>query len=321
LNDVTSPQNPLFTNSCSMKSFKEFDFIQSLPNLDSHGLLMGIGDDAAVFEGQHSWSISSDAMAERTHFNSDDDPEAIGKKLVSINLSDMAAMACEPRFFLLQLHLGKAWQSEEKLSKLKKGILDQLKKYNVPLIGGDTICTEENGLQLSGTILGSPYSFASVARSGAMEGDVIAVTGKLGGSFPKRHLNFEPRVDWSKSLNQSLHIHSLMDISDGLAGDLRHLCHRSEVHAEIDLYKLPIHPDVQSDPDPFLRALCDGEDYELLFTCRPEDFVRIPQDVPVTDIGRIVEGEDAQIKFRRSPDDDYEMMDLKGFEHGDSQKP
>lgn len=311
---------PLPNTHKAMKKFQEFNFIQSLPEQDAQGLLMGIGDDAAVFEGQHSWIISSDSMAEGSHFLSEDEPEDIGKKLVSISLSDMAAMACQPRFFLLQLHIGTTWQSEEKLSKLKKGILDQLKSFDVALIGGDTICTPEAGLQLSGTILGSPFSFASVARSGAREGDVIAVTGNLGGSFPHRHLNFEPRLEWSRRLNEALPIHALMDISDGLAGDLRHLCLRSEVHAEIELHKLPIHPDIQADPDPFKRAMCDGEDYELLFTCRPEDFVRIPRDIPVTDIGRIVEGEDAQISFRRNPNDHYEILDMKGFEHGSSSK-
>jgi len=301
-----------------MSPFKEFDFIQSLPDEDAKGLLMGIGDDAAVFEGQHSWAISSDAMAEGVHFLSDDDPQAIGKKLVSVNLSDMAAMACEPRFFMLQLHLGTSWQSGDKLKKLKKGILGQLKKYGVVLIGGDTITSKEPGLQLSGTVLGSPFHFASVARSGAREGDLIVVTGKLGGSFPRRHLTFEPRLDWARRLHESVNLHALMDLSDGLAGDLRHLCRRSEVHAELDLYKLPLHPEVQSDPDPFNRALCDGEDYELLFTCRPEEFVRIPKDIPVTDIGRIVEGEDALIYARRNPKDSYSILEARGFEHGNS---
>lgn len=303
-----------------MSQFREFDFIQSLPEVDAPGLLMGIGDDAAIFEGQHSWAVSSDAMAEGTHFEKNDSPELIGKKLVSINISDMAAMACQPRFFMLQLHLGTDWQSEDKISALKKGILDQLKAFDVPLIGGDTICTSSEGLQLSGTVLGSPFSFATVARSGAMEGDIIAVTGKLGGAYPARHLNVEPRLEWSKRLSESLHMHSLIDLSDGLAGDLKHLCERSEVHAELDLFKLPIHPDVQSDPDPFKRALCDGEDYELLFTCRPEDFVRIPRDIPVTAIGRIVEGEEAVILYRRNPDDAYEVMDFKGFEHNSDSK-
>jgi thiamine-monophosphate kinase len=143
-------------------------------------------------------------------------------------------------------------------------------------------------------VVGCVSPGAAVLRSGAREGDVVAVTGRLGGSFPGRHLTFTPRVAEARSLVLSGPPTAMMDLSDGLALDLRRLCDASGLGADIDAAEIPIHEDVADDPDPLRRALGDGEDYELLFTVDPTRWDALAAGwnhaVPLSRIGRMTRG-------------------------------
>lgn len=295
-------------------SFSEFGFIAQLPKCSAKGLLLGIGDDAALIQDNQVWAVSTDALAEGRHFLSSDAPELIGRKVAAVNLSDMAAMGCQPRFFLLNLHLSPDWANTEKVQAFMRGLLDLLRQYNTVLIGGDTVTSCGGGLQVSGTILGTPFHHRAILRSGAQCGDLIAVTGALGASFPHRHLSFTPRVDWSRLLCQSSQIHALMDLSDGLSQDLGHICDASGVGAELDLWKIPIHEDAMNRAEPLTAALSDGEDFELLFTLAEDQLNNIPREVKFSVIGRCT-GQSGLINARHQPHDPWFALERRGFKH------
>ena len=295
-------------------SFSEFGFISQLPKLPAKGLLLGIGDDAALIQDAQPWAVSTDALAEGRHFLSTDSPELIGRKVAAVNLSDMAAMGCQPRFFLLNLHLSPDWANTDKVQAFMRGFLNLLHQYETVLIGGDTVTSCGGGLQVSGTIMGTPFGKRAILRSGAQCGDLIAVTGALGGSFPHRHLSFTPRVDWSRQLCTSAQINALMDLSDGLSQDLGHICDASGVGAELDLWKIPIHEDAKNNAEPCSAALSDGEDFELLFTL-PEDHLKnCPSEVQYTVIGRCT-AQAGQINAHWRPNDPWFPLERKGFKH------
>jgi thiamine-monophosphate kinase len=296
-----------------MKGFSEFDFIAELPRRIGHGLQLGIGDDAAVF-GSESWAVSSDAMSEGSHFLALDDPEAVGKKLAAINFSDMAAMACEPRFILLNLHLGSDWTEKARLAALMQGFQGECERFDVILIGGDTVSTAQKGLHCSATVIGSPMGKTPVRRSGAQIGDVVAVSGPLGGSYPHRHLKVEPRLDVARKLVKMVDLHAMMDISDGLSQDLGHMLDRSGVGARLELGQIPLHRDSLERDDRLAAALGDGEDFELLFTLSPEDAESVSTELEMYPIGTIVEGE-GSLWGREHSGRPWQSLERCGFRH------
>lgn len=294
--------------------FKEFDWINSLPIAKPSEILdFGIGDDAAVFDGE-KWAISTDSLVENVHFDSSDSVAAIARKCVNVNLSDMAAMACEPLFFLFNLHRPNHF-SEQNLNELNCALSDTLEKHKVQLIGGDTVSSGSNQLTLVGTVIGRPFHEKPVYRSGAKLEDIICVTGNgLGGSYPQRHLSFEPRLLWSKLLSKNCRLHSMMDISDGLLQDLRHILDQSCCGAQLDLWKIPIHAQIQEDPKSLQRALSDGEDFELLFTLAENELKCIPDEVQYHRIGRMTD-EVGKIVGRKSPSQQSEELSVRGYSH------
>lgn len=296
-------------------NFREFDWIASLSSATAEGLILGIGDDGALFEGRGPWCISTDSLQEGVHFLRDDDPFSVGWKTVAVGVSDMAAMGCRPRFFLLNLHMTAAYAKS--LPFFRDGLQSALSRYKVSLIGGDTIFAETGPFSVAGVILGTPFAGKPVLRSGARPGDLICVTGPgLGGSFPRRHLNFEPRLEWGELLCKRSMPSAMMDISDGLLQDLGHILDRSGVSAELDLWKVPVSKDLSGPPEERLRrALGDGEDFELLFTLSEADFLRIPKDIPVSAIGRIREGK-GEIMARESADCPFKPFPRLGYSHG-----
>lgn len=296
-----------------MSHFQEFDFIKSLPSKSARGLELGIGDDAALFEAPGQWAISTDSMIENSHFQSVDSPEKIAQKLIRVNLSDMAAMGCEPRFFLLNLHLSNSW-SPEQLKQFKSGLIEELEARNLSLIGGDTVSAKNGPIHLVGTILGQPYLDRAITRDGAQVGDSVFVTGALGGSYPHRHLNFEPRNNWSRELCLNSKPNAMMDISDGLFRDLGHILDQSKVSAEINLDEIPIHPDLQNHHEALTKALGDGEDFELLFTLSPDLNSHLPESLPCKKIGQIISG-NGEIFAKKKHDPEYQVWPRLGFEH------
>jgi thiamine-monophosphate kinase len=208
-----------------------------------------------------------------------------------------------------------------------RGLGDQ---FHCPVVGGD-VGVWEGSLAISLSLLARPEGIIPVLRSGAKAGDALCVTGALGGAWrSSRQLAFTPRVREARALAGRYGLRAMIDLSDGLAGDLGHLCRASGVGAELRADLVPIHPDVftqlKLDPsDPAARknekalqaALTDGEDYELLFTLPADRADRLladqPLDVPVTRIGRIVEGTELVVtdpSGRRGP------LPAGAWEHG-----
>jgi thiamine-monophosphate kinase len=162
----------------------------------------------------------------------------------------------------------------EYAKELYLGMREAADPFDCPIVGGDT-GSWPGKLALSVTVLGRSDGIAPITRSGAKAGDEIYVTGPLGGSILGRHMTFEPRVYLARELARTGRITAMLDLSDGLSRDLRHICKQSGVGAVIEAARIPIHPDAAklSEKDgrtPLEHALHDGEDHELLFTASRE---------------------------------------------------
>ena len=268
-------------------------------------VLLGIGDDAARIAPQpnQEWLATVDVLSDGVHFTLETaTPEQIGRKAVAVNLSDIAAMAGEPVAAFVGIVLPRTC-GRTFAEKLYQGILTTCSEWNVCLAGGDTN-VGDGPLVISVTLLGQAHPKGSVLRTGAEVGDWIFTTGALGGSLQSgRHLDFTPRVREAWQLHETSNLHAMLDISDGLAGDLHHLLQNGELGARISAERIPIHPDVDEEL-PFIERLqhaCeDGEDFELLFTVAPEEGRRLLNDsslgIPLSWIGEITETSDVVLQ-------------------------
>lgn len=234
-------------------------------------------------------AMSTDAIVEGTHFLAEADPRDVGWKAMAVSLSDLAASGCRPRWALAAVSLRRGC-GDRYAQELLGGLLDAAARYGVSLVGGDTVSAEAPTM-LTTTVVGEPFPGGPITRKGAMPGDVLAVTGALGGSGLGRHLRPIPRVEEMGRLlafslelaseetasaarrdvpSSSEHsVHAAMDISDGLAVDLPRLCAESGVGAVIYNGAVPLSEDCRraadaSGRDAVSHALGDGEDFELL---------------------------------------------------------
>ena len=236
----------------------------------------GIGDDAAVVHlGRAETVATADLLIDGVHFHSaEHTPERIGHKALAVNLSDLAAMAAEPRAALVSLVLPRG--SDPALAeRLIQGMLPLADRHDCPIAGGDTNVAD-NALIVSVAALGEPTDRGVVRRDGARAGDALFVTGPLGGSLSGKHLDFEPRVAEALELARRFDLHAMMDLSDGLSLDLHRMMSDSDVGAEIDAAWVPItaaaHGRAMTSGRSALdHALDDGEDFELLFAVAEED--------------------------------------------------
>jgi thiamine-monophosphate kinase len=255
------------------------------------GVRIGIGDDAAALESSPGCVTlaTSDMLLEGVHFDLDlCDPLTLGRKSLSVNLSDIAAMGGTPRYCLLSLAVPQELPVEF-LDGFVTGFLERADEFGVALVGGDT-CASRGGLAVSVTVLGEQHPELVVRRSGARPGDLVFVTGTLGdsalglkllqggeraGEAVRRHLDPAPRVREGLALAQAQIPTAMIDVSDGLLADLGHILNLSGAGARLDLARLPLSPAFTAQmsalpEDPFLLPLAGGEDYELLFTTPPE---------------------------------------------------
>lgn len=231
------------------------------------------GDDCAlVGSTARGVLFAADMLMEGVHFDlSKTTPELVGRKALAVNLSDIAAMAGTPTAVTVTLALPRS-QGNALGDGIMQGMMTLAREYGVAIAGGDT--NSWNGpLVISVAILGDPHPKGSVKRNGAQPGDWIMVTGQLGGSIHSRHLTFSPRVAEARLLRDMYDLTSMIDLSDGLATDLRHILEASHVGARLNRSRIPIHPDCAQGPAAFEsqldHALRDGEDFELLFTVPP----------------------------------------------------
>jgi thiamine-monophosphate kinase len=231
-------------------------------------VLIGPGDDAAALR----WSedrpllVTTDMLLESSCFRlSEAGPRRVGRKAMAVNLSDIAAMAGKPVAAVVSAGLPR--QGGRRLAEeLYLGLREMADAFETAIVGGDTN-SWDGPLALSVTVLGEASPRGPVRRSGARPGDWLFVTGPLGGSILGKHLDFTPRVREALRLNELTDLHAMIDISDGLAADLNHLCRESGCGAVLDASAIPIAPAAHllSDGRTALEhALSDGEDFELL---------------------------------------------------------
>jgi len=280
----------------------------------------GVGDDAAVIDGGDKYMLfSTDMLTEGVHFDLSYLPlEHLGYKAIAINVSDIAAMNGIPSQVTVTLGLSNRF-SVEAVEKIYEGIEMACKDFKVDLVGGDTV-TSRSGLILSVSILGEVSKDRIAYRKGVQKGDIICVTGDLGGSFVglqvlerekevflanpdmqpdlekykyvvQRQLKPVSRMDIVYELAENKVVpRAMIDISDGLASELFHLSRKSEVGFNIYEDKLPVDKQtydtaVEFNLDPFTCVLNGGEDYELLFAIGQDDFEKLKNHPDIHFIG------------------------------------
>ncbi|HEX2183782.1 MAG TPA: thiamine-phosphate kinase [Rubrobacteraceae bacterium] len=289
-------------------------------------VLVPLGDDCAVLGlGDRTWAAASDMLVSGHHFEDWAAPEDVGYKAVAVNVSDVAAMGGSPRFVLAS---GGAPDPEVTL-RCMRGVLEACEAFGVYPLGGDT--TRADVLTVDVAILGE-LDAPPVLRSGARPGHLLAVTGELGASAagllalesgatdPERligkHLRPTPRVGAGR-LAARLGAGAMIDLSDGLASDARHVCERSGVGCRVDLDLLPVSEDARGflaslGREPGILAATAGEDYELLISA-PEPVIEALAEcagVPVTTVGEVTDG--SEVVFVRGGE---VVGGLSGWDH------
>ncbi|MBC7862996.1 MAG: thiamine-phosphate kinase [Bacteroidia bacterium] len=317
-------ENPSRTELSSLGEFGLIEHLKASVELQNESSLKGIGDDAAVIEYKNkAILVSTDMLVEGVHFDLTYVPlKHLGYKAVVVNVSDIYAMNGTPKQITVSIAMSNRF-SVEAVEELYSGILLACKNYEVDLVGGDTSASN-SGLVISITAIGEAEKEEIVYRSGAKDKDLICVTGDLGGAFmglqilerekkiytenPKlqpdlegkdyvleRQLKPEARKD-IPLLFKTLGIKptSMIDISDGLASELIHLCKQSETGCNLYEDKIPLDTQTfetarQFNMDPTVCALNGGEDYELLFTVPITDFEKVKNHPDITIIGHMLD--------------------------------
>lgn len=303
----------------------EFGLIERLTRQLKHyhaATLQGVGDDAAVIDiGENVLLLSTDLLIEGIHFDLTYMPfRHLGYKAAVVNFSDIAAMNGVPTQMTVSIAVSSRF-SAEALDEIYEGIRLACDKYKVDLVGGDT-SSSVTGLMLSVTILGQVKKGDEVYRSGAREGDLLCVTGDLGSAYmgllllerekkvyqanpamqPElsgfdyqvgRQLKPEARTD-IRNLMAGLGLKptAMIDISDGLASEILHICKKSNVGCKLFEEKIPIDEQTREmalefNIIPTVAALSGGEDYELLFTIRQDDYDKVKEVTGISIIGHM----------------------------------
>jgi len=275
---------------------------------------LDLSDDAAILDVPpgRQLVLAADAMVAGVHFLPDDPADTIGRKLLRVNLSDLAAMGAAPLGYLMTTAFTKgtddAW-----IAGFAAGLAEDQRVFGITALGGDTVATP-GPTSLSLTILGTVVPGRAIRRAGARAGDDVWVSGTIGdgalglrvlrgelddatGHLARRYRLPEPRLALGQAVADT--VHAGMDVSDGLVQDLGHLCRAARCGAEIDAAAVPLSAAaaalVARDAALLPIALTGGDDYELLFAAAPgaatavQDAARVA-GVPVTRIGRMVEG-------------------------------
>lgn len=291
----------------------EFGLIERIKaQFPSSDGVVGIGDDCAVLPQQSDMDslVSTDLLVEGIHFlRHDIHPYQLGWKSAAVNVSDVAAMGGRPTGTFLSIALPQDLEVKW-IDEFIRGYKALSDRFGVPLLGGDTTRSLST-ICINVGVMGQIAHNSAKLRSHAQVGDLICVTGPLGDSgaglqvileslerdsdavtLINRHYSPTPQVEAGIALAQTPGVHAMMDISDGIGSDIRHILKSSHVGAEIDIFQLPMSPELKRlckkhHWEPIHFAISGGEDYQLLFTMSPNTKPTISHTI----VGRIVEGD------------------------------
>ena len=321
------PEETSRTDINQLGEFGLIDHLASQFKVTQKETILGIGDDAAVLNyGSDTVIVTTDMLVEGIHFDLMYHPlKHLGYKAVVVNLSDICAMNAIPKHIVVSIALSNRF-SVEAVDEIYEGIRVACEAYGVDLVGGDT-SSSPRGLILSITATGTVAADRITYRSGAKPGDILCITGDLGAAYlglqilerekqvylshPEvqpdlgerkyiigRQLKPEARLESVQYFQKvGLLPTAMIDVSDGLASDLLHICKASNVGAFVEEAQVPIHDEARMQAlefqlDPITCALSGGEDYELLFTVDPKDLEKVRYMDSVYIIGEITKAED-----------------------------
>ncbi len=246
-----------------VKEIGEFGLISRIAQRikTDRSVIRGIGDDCAVLEfSKDKYQLfTCDMLVEGVDFFKNTDPFLIGRKALAVSVSDIAACAGIPRYCLVSLGLPPD-TSVDFVDRFLKGMLSIAKDYAINITGGDISRAPQISVDVS--MLGVVEKRRLLLRSGALKGDIIFVSGSLGGSLSGKHLKFKPRIKEARYLTRNFKVNAMIDISDGLIQDLRHILKASKTGAILYEEMIPLSTQAKG----LKSALYDGEDFELLFT-------------------------------------------------------
>jgi len=315
------------TGRTELSSLGEFGLIEQISKavrLSNLETVKGIGDDAAIIDNHGKLTVvTTDMLVEGVHFDLTFHPlKHLGYKAITVNLSDIYAMNATPKQVVVAIALSNRF-SLEAIEELYSGMNMACEKYHVDLVGGDTT-SSTSGLIISVTAIGSAEKDELVYRSGAKEYDLVCVSGDLGAAYLglqllerekkifiehptiqpdlggndyilERQLKPEARKEIIEKLGElKVRPTAMIDISDGLSSEVLHICHDSNVGAEVFEDKIPIDPQTyerarEFNLDPTVCALSGGEDYELLFTIQQTDYEKLRMHMDISVIGHITD--------------------------------
>jgi thiamine-monophosphate kinase len=345
---MSNNSNPTFTDISTLGEFGLINRLTENNIMLQSSTLKGVGDDGAVISNDKECTVvCTDMLVEGIHFDLMYTPlKHLGYKAVIVNLSDVYAMNAEPRQITVSLAISSKY-SVEAIQELYDGIYTACKMYNVDLVGGDTT-SSPRGMIINITAIGQASKEDLVYRNGAKKGDIICVTGDLGAAYLGlqilerekqiylEHPGVQPQLEQSQYLIErqlkpeaqrgaisyfkkvGIKPTAMIDVSDGLASEILHICNQSGTGAYIEESKVPIHPDAEKTAidfrlDPITCALHGGEDYELLFTIDEKDLDKIRYMPEVFIIGEITDKEDG-VKLHTSGGNIHDIT-AQGWNH------
>lgn len=319
----------------------EFQFLE---NLKSRYALKKIGDDCAVLPNNSKTDlvITTDLLVEDIDFRLIwTKPELVGHKALAVSLSDIAAMGANPVWSMVSVGVPeKIWKSDF-VEKFYEGYMNLAEKYGIELVGGDVSKTPDK-IVIDSVAAGEVKKNKAVLRSGAKPGDLIFVTGKLGGAaaglklleageiFEKsahtdlllRQLAPNPQVETGQILGEKNLATAMIDLSDGLSSDLQHICRASGVGAKIFVDKIPVESKILDFEfrnfqveDKISLALNGGEDFELLFTVRPKKIFQLENALKNRTISHIGEASASVEIIELISTENLRILEPHGFRH------
>ncbi|WP_377891871.1 thiamine-phosphate kinase [Alkalihalobacillus sp. R86527] len=326
----------------------EFDFIRSIKPAYTkrEELIEGIGDDAALYRVDSAWDEIAcvDTMVEGVHFTKDTmDPEQVGRKALAVNISDIAAMGGTPLFYLVSISIPKSGWSEEELKQVYRGLHAIGNEYEIDLIGGDTVSTQD-GLTLSVTVIGKVERNRKLLRKNAEAGDVVFLTGTVGGSaaglsyllketmqehaykdsYVHAHQTPNPHVKAGRILSRSGFRISLNDVSDGIASEAKEIAEASCVSVVLEEECLPSPEgfDAYSSEQRLDWMLYGGEDFVLIGTVSEKNWLHVEemfknQNESIYKVGFVEEGNGTV--YLMNNENKY-ILDKKGYNHFSSEE-